>query len=201
MILVACIRICPLLIVIAFKGAIRDFFDNLLTAARTVSSTYAQVDRAHLCANHVQHIERLSRATCRATCHVVRRDSSAIEFCSYWMTLRLTWNQIFRRDHPHQFALLPFFFSVCSFFPSFSSYTRWRCVSPARKNFLFSSSSSYTRLDACRPHERSCPLHLLQVAVELVPLWYRFWPHVPRYHEHHVFSSAAGGQPSQTEQT
>ena len=27
-----------------------------------------------------QHIERLSRATCRVTCHVVRKDSSAIKF-------------------------------------------------------------------------------------------------------------------------
>ena len=31
------------------------------------------------CANHVQHTERLSRATCD-TFHVVRRDSSAIKF-------------------------------------------------------------------------------------------------------------------------
>ena len=30
--------------------------------------------------NHVLHAERLSRATCRVTCHVVRRDSSAVKF-------------------------------------------------------------------------------------------------------------------------
>ena len=30
----------------------------------TVSLTYAQVARAQSCANHVQHIEHLSRATC-----------------------------------------------------------------------------------------------------------------------------------------
>ena len=47
---------------------------------RTVSNTYAQVARAQLCANHVQHIERLSRATRRVTCHAVLRDSSAIKF-------------------------------------------------------------------------------------------------------------------------
>ena len=52
----------------------------LLTAPRTVSNTHAQVAQAQSCANHVQHIERLSRATCRATCHLVRRDSSAIKF-------------------------------------------------------------------------------------------------------------------------
>ena len=38
-------------------------FYNLLTAQRTVSNTYAQVARAQSCANHVQHIERLSRAS------------------------------------------------------------------------------------------------------------------------------------------
>ena len=49
------------LIIITFKGAIRDF-DNLLTAPRTVSNTYAQVARAQSSANLVQHIERLTRA-------------------------------------------------------------------------------------------------------------------------------------------
>ena len=38
------------------------FFYNLLTAPRTVSNTYAQVARAQSCANHEQHIERLSSA-------------------------------------------------------------------------------------------------------------------------------------------
>ena len=57
-----------------------EIFNNLLTAPRTVSNTYAQVARAQSRANHVQHSERLSRATCRITCHVVLRDSSAIEF-------------------------------------------------------------------------------------------------------------------------
>ena len=50
------------IIIIAFKGVIRDFY-NLLTAPRTVSNTYAQVARAQSCANHVQHIQRLSRAS------------------------------------------------------------------------------------------------------------------------------------------
>ena len=49
-------------IIIAFKGAIRDFY-NLLTAPRTVSNAYAQVAWAQSYANHVQHIERLSRAS------------------------------------------------------------------------------------------------------------------------------------------
>ena len=38
-------------------------FYNLLTAPRTVSNTHAQVVRAQSRANHVQHIERLSRAS------------------------------------------------------------------------------------------------------------------------------------------
>ena len=33
--------------------------------AQTVSNTYAQVAKVQSCANHVQHIERLSCATCR----------------------------------------------------------------------------------------------------------------------------------------
>ena len=44
------------------KGAFGDF---LLIGPRTVSSTYPQVAKAQSCANHVEHIKRLSRATCR----------------------------------------------------------------------------------------------------------------------------------------
>ena len=71
--------IMMIIIVITFKGAIRNVFQSPHWD-RTVSNMYAQVAWAQSCANHVQHIERLSRATCRATCHVVRRDSSAVEF-------------------------------------------------------------------------------------------------------------------------
>ena len=45
------------------EGSIQGLY-SLLTALRTVSNTYAQVARAQSCANHVQHIEWLSRATC-----------------------------------------------------------------------------------------------------------------------------------------
>ena len=41
-----------------------EIFYNLLTAPQTVSNTYAQVAKAQLGENHVQHIERLSQATC-----------------------------------------------------------------------------------------------------------------------------------------
>ena len=69
-----------MMMMIAFRGAIRDFCYNLVTALRTASNTFAQVARDESCANHVQHIERLSRATRRLTCHVLRRDSSTIKF-------------------------------------------------------------------------------------------------------------------------
>ena len=68
-----------IIIIIALQSAIRDCY-NLLTAPRTVSNTYVQVARALSCANHVQHIGRLSRAKCRDTCHGIRRDSSATKF-------------------------------------------------------------------------------------------------------------------------
>ena len=48
----------------ALKGANRQLY-NLLTAPPTVSNTCLQVARAQSRANHEQHIERLSRATCR----------------------------------------------------------------------------------------------------------------------------------------
>ena len=67
-----------IIIIIAFKGAIRDFF-NLLTAPQIVSNMYTQAARMQSCANHVQHIKRLSHAT-YVLCHVVRRGSSAIKY-------------------------------------------------------------------------------------------------------------------------
>ena len=64
--------IMMMMITIAFKGAFQDLL--------TVSNTNAQAARAQSCANHVQHIESLSRSTCHVTCHVELRDSSAIKF-------------------------------------------------------------------------------------------------------------------------
>ena len=57
-----------------------EIFYNLLTAPQTVSNTFAQVARAQSYANHVQHIEHISRATCHVTCHAIQSDSSAIKF-------------------------------------------------------------------------------------------------------------------------
>ena len=66
-----------IIIIIALKGAIGDFC-NLLTAPRTVSSTYAQVARA----NHMQITCNTSSAyhVQSAVCHLEQRDSSAVKF-------------------------------------------------------------------------------------------------------------------------
>ena len=67
----------PTFIIVALKGAIWSlfvfcwffffffFFFYNLTAPWTVSNTYAPVALTQSCANLVQHIERLSCATCR----------------------------------------------------------------------------------------------------------------------------------------
>ena len=55
-----------------------EIFHNLLTAPGIVSNVYVEAARAQPCANHVQHIEHLSRSTCcvpRGT-----RGSSTIKF-------------------------------------------------------------------------------------------------------------------------
>ena len=67
------------MIIIAFKGAIRDFLQSPHSAANCLQHVRSSGQGAIVC-NHVQHIERLSRATCRVTCHLARRDSSAIKF-------------------------------------------------------------------------------------------------------------------------
>ena len=56
------------MIMIAFKGAIWDFIQYPHSAANCLQHVRpVQVARAQPCANHVQHIERLSRAS---SCYV-----------------------------------------------------------------------------------------------------------------------------------
>ena len=60
------------------RGYLRFF---TISQRRELSlNTHAQVAQAQSYANHVQHIECLSHAACHVTCHLVRRDSSAIKF-------------------------------------------------------------------------------------------------------------------------
>ena len=95
-----------------------EIFYNLLTAPRTDSNTCAQVARAQSCANHVQHIERLSRATCRVTCHVVRRDRPATKFdradIALIGALFLWLNHQPRRDQPLTASALLILFAFSS---------------------------------------------------------------------------------------
>ena len=72
-----------IIIIIALKGAIRFFTISSLRREpsptrilKRPGSNRVQITRN---TNHAQHIERLSHATWRITCPVVRRDSSAIE--------------------------------------------------------------------------------------------------------------------------
>ena len=71
----AVIIIIIIIIIIAFKGAFKIFLQSPCCAMRMLKWPPAQ-----LCANHVQHNQCLSCASCRVTCHLVRRDSSAIKF-------------------------------------------------------------------------------------------------------------------------
>ena len=53
-----------IIIIIAFKGAIRDFLQSPHSTANCLQHVaYVQVARAQSCANHVQHIEPLSLAS------------------------------------------------------------------------------------------------------------------------------------------
>ena len=61
MVMVIMITIKITIKMIALKGAIRDVC-SLLTTPRTVSKRYDLVAKAQSCANHVQHVDRLSRA-------------------------------------------------------------------------------------------------------------------------------------------
>ena len=56
-------KVTQLNLLLSHSKALFEIFYSLLTAPRTVSNTYAQVARVQSCANHVQHIERLSHAS------------------------------------------------------------------------------------------------------------------------------------------
>ena len=64
-----------IIIIIAFRGAIQDCLQSSQCAANRLQHVRSSGPGAIM-----QHIERLSRATCRVTCHMVRRDSSTTKF-------------------------------------------------------------------------------------------------------------------------
>ena len=93
------IIIIIIIIIIAFKGAIRVFLLSIHCAANSLQHVRSSglgtiVCKSHAThpalitcntssADHMQHIQRWSHATCRVTRHMVRRDSSAIKFDSW----------------------------------------------------------------------------------------------------------------------
>ena len=69
-----------LLLLIAFKSPIQDFLQSHHCVTNHLQNVHSNGPGAISCANHVQHIEHISRAPRHVTSHTVRRDSSAIKF-------------------------------------------------------------------------------------------------------------------------
>ena len=63
-IIILIIMMMMTIIIIVLKGAVRDFLQSSHCAANYLQHARSCA-RAQLCANHVQHTERLFRATCR----------------------------------------------------------------------------------------------------------------------------------------
>ena len=59
-----------IIIITTFKGAFQDCLQSPHSAMNRLQHVHSS-SRAQSCANYVQHVECLSQATCRVTCHVV----------------------------------------------------------------------------------------------------------------------------------
>ena len=70
-----------MIIIIAFRGAIRDFSQSPHCVANYLQHLRSSRQGAIMCKSRATR-RVLSRTACRVTCHVVRRDSSAIKFDS-----------------------------------------------------------------------------------------------------------------------
>ena len=68
-----------LIIIIAFKGAIRDFLQSPHSAANCLHHVRSSGPGATVCKSRATH-RALITCKCHVTCHLVRRDSSAIKF-------------------------------------------------------------------------------------------------------------------------
>ena len=62
-IIIMIVIIIIMIIIIAFIGAVRDFLQSPRCAVNCLQH-FPQMAKAQSCDNHVQYIERLSRATC-----------------------------------------------------------------------------------------------------------------------------------------
>ena len=68
-----------IIIIIAFKGAIRDFLHSPHSAANCLQHLRSSGPGAIVCKSHATH-PALFTCKCHVTCHLIRRDSSAIKF-------------------------------------------------------------------------------------------------------------------------
>ena len=68
-----------IIIIIAFKGAIRDFLQSPHSAANCLQHVRSSGPGAIVCKSRATH-RALSTCKCHVTCHLVRRDSSATKF-------------------------------------------------------------------------------------------------------------------------
>ena len=78
-IIIIIIIIVIIIIIIAFKGAIRDFFESPHSAANCLQHVRSNGPGAIVCKSRATH-RALITHKCHVTCHLVRRDSSAIKF-------------------------------------------------------------------------------------------------------------------------
>ena len=68
-----------IIIIIAFKGAIRDFLQSPHSTANRLQHVRSSGPGATVCKSRATH-RALFTCKCHVTCHLVRRDSSAIRF-------------------------------------------------------------------------------------------------------------------------
>ena len=73
------IIIIMMMMIIAFKGAIRDFLQSPHSAANCLQHVCSSGPGAIVCKSRATH-RVLITCTCHVTCHLIRRDSSAIKF-------------------------------------------------------------------------------------------------------------------------
>ena len=78
-IIIIMIIIVIIIIIIAFKGAIRDFLQSPHNAANCLQDVRSSGSGAIVCKSRATH-RALITCKCHVTCHLVRRDSSAVKF-------------------------------------------------------------------------------------------------------------------------
>ena len=74
-----CVCVCVIIIIIAFKGAIRDLLQSPHSAANRLRHVHSSGLGATMCKSRATHREFIM-CKCHVTCHLVRRDSSAVKF-------------------------------------------------------------------------------------------------------------------------